>query len=44
MNKMKRVIRISESELNRLVKEAAASVAENVDEIGDTPQGQYALG
>lgn len=41
---MKRVIRISESELNRLVKEAAASVAENVDEIGDTPQGQYALG
>ena len=41
---MKRVIRISESELNRLVKEAAASVAENVDEIGDTPRGQYALG
>lgn len=36
---MKRVIRLSESELNRLVKEAVTSAMENIDDIEGAHKG-----
>lgn len=40
-NMNKKLIRLTESDLHRIVKE---SVNKILNEIGDTPQGQYALG
>lgn len=42
---MKKQIHLNESELHRLVKESVRRVLrESMNEIGDTPQGQSALG
>ena len=41
---MKNIIRLSENDLHNIVKEAVISLTENINEIGDTPKGQYALG
>lgn len=38
---MKKTIRLTESDLHRIVME---SVKQAINEIGDTPAGQYALG
>lgn len=38
---MRRVIRLTESDLHRIVAE---SVKQAINEIGDSPKGQYALG
>jgi len=37
----KKIIRLTESDLHRIAKE---SVDNLLNEIGDTPKGQYALG
>jgi hypothetical protein len=38
---MKKMVRLTESELHRIIKESVNRV---LNEIGDTPNGQYALG
>ena len=41
INNMKQRIRLTESQLNRVIKESVRSI---LNEIGDTPRGQYFLG
>lgn len=41
MNRYKKTVRLTESDLHKIIKESVKSV---LNEIGDTPKGQYALG
>ncbi len=38
---MKKIVRLTESDLHKIVKESVKSI---INEIGDTPKGQHALG